>query len=889
MIRLEYGVLLKKLNDHTRRALEAAAGLCVTRTHYDLELEHLLFKLLEEESGDLPLIFRHYRVDHTRVKKALDEMLEGFKRGNSSTPLLSPRIPRIVQDAWLLGSVDFGASAVRSGHLLLAMVAAEDAPPLVRKIPGEFNKISVEDLRKNLPEIVKSSPEDDGAPLYAPAAAEGAAGGGGPIPAGKQKALAQFTLDLTQQARDGKIDPIVGRDSEIRDVIDILIRRRKNNPMLIGDAGVGKTAVVEGLALRLAAGDVPDMLKNVSLRTLDLGSLQAGAGVRGEFENRLKNVIKEVTASPQPIILFIDEIHTLMGAGGPAGAGDAANLLKPALARGELRTIGATTRSEHKQFIAKDAALDRRFQTIEVDEPGIENASRMIRSLAPRFEGHHGVRVLEDAVRNAVVLSSRYITGRQLPDKAVDLLDTACARVALAMTSTPPDIDDAQRQNDHLDLEIQRLERELRTGESSDQEALDELKAKRSAGAERMKALQARWTEEKKRVTEIRKARDELEKAEGADRQALQEKIAGMIRDLEQIQGEEPLVNVAVDGQAVAKVVSAWTGVPVGKMVRDEMQSLLALRERLGERVIGQEHALRIIADRLKTARYNLQSPDQPIGSFLLVGPSGVGKTETALALSDVLFGGEHNVITINMSEYKEQHSSARLIGPPPGYAGFGKGGVLTEKVRHRPYSVVLLDEIEKAHPDVREFFQQVFDKGFLADTEGHIANFRNTVIIMTANIGGEVILDKCYVEDEEGNVKEAEPPPSPEELMDGLQAELLRKFSASLLARLTVVPFYPIREDVLKQITRLKLRQIADRLAVQHRIAFEYSDAVVDQIASRCTDVQSGARNVNHIVAGTILPEVAQTIIGRLADGQETRKITLDVAEDGNFIFQPS
>ena len=890
MVKINYKALVCKLNDYTRSAFEGAAGLCVSRTNYDLEIEHLISKLIEDDDSDFYQICKQYGISTSRIEKEVTAALESMKTGNGNLPGLSPHLPRIIQDAWMLGSVEYGAAQVRSGFIFLALLLSDETLPVMRRLAGELDRIPIEELRKNLLAVVKNSTEKTETIDQRGMTGENAGSSGesaGALGSSSQKNLAKFTIDLTEQARSGKIDPIVGRDREIRDAVDILIRRRKNNPMLIGEAGVGKTAIVEGMALRIAAGDVPDILKNVSIRTLDLGALQAGAGVRGEFEGRLKGVISEVTSSPTPVILFIDEIHTLMGAGGQQGSGDAANLLKPVLARGELRTIGATTRSEHKQFIAKDPALDRRFQTIEIDEPDVENAVRMIRAIVPRFEQHHNVRILEDAVHNAVTLSSRYITGRQLPDKAVDLIDTACARVALAMAATPPDLEDCRRNIDHIDLEISRLSRENFAGDGQHETAIGELQTKRDQLDTEMKNLETRWQDEKISVEQIRELRLQAESTEDVgERGALQGQIKEKIAALELSQGDSPLVSVNVDGQIVAKVVSSWTGIPVGKMIRDEMQALLTIKDRLCERVIGQEHALDIIANRLRTSRYNLGNPDQPIGSFLLVGPSGVGKTETALALSEVLFGGEKNIITLNMSEFKEQHSSARLIGPPPGYAGFGRGGLLTEKVRHRPYSVVLLDEIEKAHYDVREFFQQVFDKGYLTDTEGQVANFRNCVIIMTANVGDETILDLCFEDSQELGLVQKNPMPDQETIVKALRPELLRCFSSSLLARLTVVPYYPLTEDVLTNIIRLKLDQITKRLLENHKIRFEYSDEVVTQINFRCTEVQSGARNVNQIISGTILPEISSRLIGRLADGARTDQIRLQTENSGEFSF---
>ncbi len=888
MIRIDYKALVSRLNEHSKTAFSNAAGLCVSYTHYDIDVEHLFYKLIDGRTGDICEIFKLHGVEIGRVEKIITGIFENMKSGNGNMPGLSQALPKLLKDAWMIASIEYGSSKIRSSHILIALMQEDANYPMMSKLKDEFKKMPLDDLKDNLYKLIKDSSEgfetyddEDGDDSATPA-------GGAPAKGkASKKALNKFCIDLTAQAKEGKIDPIVGRDSEIRDAIDILIRRRKNNPLFIGEAGVGKTAVVEGMALRIANGDVPDNLKEVSLLSLDLGALQAGAGVRGEFEKRLKEVIKEVQASPKPIILFVDEIHTLMGAGGKEGAGDAANLLKPALARGELRTIGATTLAEHKQFIAKDAALDRRFQTVYVDEPDIERAIKMMRSIVPSFEKHHNVRILEEAVHSAVTLGSRYISGRQLPDKSVDLIDTACARVALAMAATPPELEDAKRKADHLDLEITRLERETAAGDGAHEEKTSELKEERAELETKITKLDEKWHAEKEIVDAVRGFREDSEKAEDdAARDKIQANIKLKIEELEKVQAGEPLVHINVDAQAVAGVVSSWTGVPVGKMVSDEMEALLNIGDNLKGRVKGQDHALSIIADNLRTSRYNLSNPDQPIGIFLLVGPSGVGKTETALALSDMLFGGEKNIITINMSEFKEQHSSSRLIGPPPGYVGFGKGGMLTEKVRNRPYSVVLLDEIEKAHYDVREFFQQVFDKGYLADSEGQIANFRNTVMIMTANVGDNAILNACFEETEEGGIVMKENMPSQEELKHILMPELLKTFSSSLLARMSIVPYYPLTDDVLEDIIRLKLDQVSDRLKDNHKINFKYNDEVVDLINSRCNEVQSGARNVNRIVNGAILPKISSALIEELATGGKANSVEISIGEDGDFKF---
>ncbi len=715
-------------------------------------------------------------------------------------------------------------------------------------------------------------------------------GMGGPT---KTPSLDQFTIDLTDRARKGQIDPVLGRDFEIRQMVDILTRRRQNNPILTGEAGVGKTAVVEGLALRIAAGDVPPPLKNVALKSLDLTLLQAGAGVKGEFENRLKSVIEEVKASGQPIILFIDEAHTMIGAGGQAGQGDAANILKPALARGELRTIAATTWSEYKKYFEKDAALTRRFQVVKVDEPTEEQAVAMLRGLMSTLESHHNVRILDEAMDAAVRLSHRYITGRQLPDKAVSVLDTSSARVALGQMTTPPALEDCHRRMAHLDTEMGILERESLTGGSMN-ERIDALTKEKAQIESRLAELDNRWNEEKKRVEELRGLRGKLEAHAAASKQAgngktdgklspeevkqAQGEIARLNDELSKIQGDSPLMQVCVDAQAVAEVVSGWTGIPVGKVMKDEIQTVLSLKDRLEERIIGQSHALEAIAQRIRTARAKLEDPRRPIGVFMLVGPSGVGKTETALALADTLFGGERNVVVINMSEYQEGHTVSGLKGSPPGYVGYGEGGVLTEAVRRKPYSVVLLDEMEKAHTDVMELFYQVFDKGMLEDGEGREIDFKNTLILMTSNAGTETIAKLCADPDTK---------PEPDALADALRPDLLKVFKPAFLGRAIIVPYYPIADDIMKKIIELQLGRIQKRLFENHRAQFSYDPTLVDEVARRCTEVESGARNVDHILTRTLLPEISKEFLAKMAAGEGISRVHVSVGGQGGFQYQ--
>src|SRR5262245_14644689 len=877
MISVDLRALVGKLNDHSRRALEAAAGLCVSKTHYEVEVEHWLLKLLEQADGDVGALLRHHEVNTSRVTQELMRALDRLKTGNSRGPALSPRIPKMIQDAWILSSVQYELPKVRSGILLLALLTDEDAARLLYEESRELRNLTADSLRKDLLTVVARTSESEGMePVAEGAGGAGAREPGAPVVGGgKTPALDAYTIDLTARAKGGHLDPILGRDPESRQMIDVLMRRRKNNPILTGEAGVGKTAVVEGLALRIAAGDVPPSLQKVSIRTLDLGLLQAGAGVKGEFENRLKSVIQEVKASPKPIILFIDEAHTLIGAGGSVGGSDAANLLKPALARGELRTIAATTWSEYKQYFEKDAALERRFQVIKVEEPADDTATVMMRGLVSVLEKHHGVRVLDEAVEAAVKLSSRYISGRQLPDKSVDVLDTAAARVAIGHAATPPALEDCQRRIDSLATQLEILGREEATA-GGHAERLAALEAERTAEQERLETLRKRWDDEKRLVIEARGLREKLEgQLEDAERTRVRAELERIQGELATLQGEDPLMQVVVDRHAVGAVISGWTGIPVGKMQRDEIDTVLNLQDLLGERVVGQDHALEAIAQRIRTSRAGLDDPARPIGVFLLVGPSGVGKTETAIALADILYGGERNMTVINMSEFKEEHTVALLKGAPPGYVGYGKGGVLTEAVRQRPYSVVLLDEVEKAHRGVLELFYQVFDKGQLDDSEGRTIDFKNTVILMGSNLGTDIMMKLCA---------DPETRPDPTGLAKEIRPALLTFFAPALLGRMIVVPYYPIADDVMRKIVGLKLGKVAARLRQHHGMALEYGDDVVAQIAARCTEVDSGARNVDHIITGTLLPEISRELLGQMASGKTLAMLRVTVEPDGRF-----
>lgn len=874
--------LVTRLNETCQSALQGAAGLCLSRTNYDIELEHVLLKLLESSDTDLEKILRQYDLNSSRLAKDVTVALDKLKTGNSRTPGISREVGEMFQDAWLLASVEYGEAKVRSGHCLLAILTNESLFRLAREISKDFTKIKIDELKENFAALTNGSSEARSAEGFTsqPVGDSGDPHSPGIAAGGKTKALDQFTVDLTARAREGKIDPVLGRDFEVRQLVDILTRRRQNNPILTGEAGVGKTAVVEGFALRIAQGDVPEPLKNVSLRTLDLGLLQAGAGVKGEFENRLKTVIEEVKASPQPIIIFIDEAHTMIGAGGQAGQNDAANLLKPALARGELRTIAATTWAEYKKYFEKDPALARRFQVVKVEEPDEEKGIIMMRGIVKALEKHHNVRILDEAVEDSVRLSHRYISGRQLPDKSVSVLDTACAKVAIGQGATPAAIEDAQRRITNLTTEIGVLEREAITGAAHD-ERIGERKTSRDEVEANLTTLNEQWDKERDLIVKIRDLREKLEamasegKSEGAAE--LRVELAGFNTELATAQGESPLMQPVVTSQTIAEVISGWTGIPVGKMVSDEIQSILNLAETMKQRVVGQDSALAAIAERIRTSRAGLTDPKRPIGVFILVGTSGVGKTETALALADTLYGGERNLVSINMSEYQEAHTVSSLKGSPPGYVGYGEGGVLTEAVRRKPYSVVLLDEVEKAHPDVMELFYQVFDKGVLEDGEGREIDFKNTVILLTSNVATDTIMKLCADPDTK---------PEPDGLIDAIRPELVKAFKPALLGRMTVVPYYPISDDILRMIIKLQLSKIAQRILENHKAEFVYDETVIDAVAKRCTDVDSGARNVHNILNGTLLPAMSGEFLSRMVTGESITKAHVTVGEDGNFKY---
>jgi type VI secretion system protein VasG len=899
MASISRAALFGKLNKIGYRAIESATVFCKMRGNPYVELVHWIHQVLQLQDSDLHRIIRQFNLEPSRLAADITESLDRLPRGSTTISDLSAHVEEAVERGWILATLMFGETQVRTGYLMLAMVDTRSLRNVLSSISREFDKIKFESLKDRFAEVVAGSAEEgqrptDGFQMGGGAAPGETSGAMAPAQLGKQEALKQFTTDLTEQAKSGKMDPIIGRDEEIRQLVDILMRRRQNNPMLVGEAGVGKTAVVEGFAQRIVRGDVPPQLKDVQLRTLDVGLLQAGASMKGEFENRLRQVIDEVQSSPKPIILFIDEAHTLVGAGGAAGTGDAANLLKPALARGTLRTIGATTWSEYKKYIEKDPALTRRFQTVQIGEPSEEKAILMLRGIASTMEAHHKVQVLDEAIEAAVKLSHRYIPARQLPDKAVSLLDTASARVAISQHAVPAAVDDCRKLIESLDTELAIIGREHAIGidVAGRQPRATDLLAKEKL---RLAELEASWQREKVLVDKILERRSQLrgdaapvegtgsrlEKSvdiaapplqlDPAARARTLESLRALQHELAVLQGENPLILPSVDAQAVGSVVADWTGIPVGRMVQDEIKTVMGLADILAERVIGQRHAHEMIAKRIQTSRANLANPTRPIGVFMLAGPSGVGKTETALTLAEALYGGEQNLITINMSEFQEAHTVSTLKGAPPGYVGYGEGGVLTEAVRRKPYSVVLLDEMEKAHPDVHEIFFQVFDKGIMEDGEGRLIDFKNTLIILTTNVGSDLIMNMC---------KDPELMPEADGIATALRPALLKTFPAALLGRLVVIPYYPLSDEMMSAIIRLQLGRIEKRIRQNYAIPFTYSDAVVKLIASRCTELESGGRMIDAILTNTVLPSISREFLGRTAEGQPLQRVHIDVAE---------
>ncbi|MGQ0697756.1 MAG: type VI secretion system ATPase TssH [Panacagrimonas sp.] len=890
--------LFGKLNSAGYKSVESSTVLCKLRGNPYVELEHWVAQIVQIDNGDWQRILKHFGVDSSVLAKDITTAMDRLPRGSTSISDLSPHLESAVERGWVYGTLMFKESAVRTGHLLVGMLKTNSLRNALLAISKQFEKLKPEALSDEFHKIVQGSSEDglgaaDGSGGVAPGEASGAIA---PAAMGKQEALKKFTTDLTEQARSGKMDPIVGRDDEIRQVVDILMRRRQNNPILVGEAGVGKTAVVEGFAQRIARGDVPPALKEVKLLALDVGLLQAGASMKGEFEQRLRSVIEEVQASPKPIILFVDETHTLVGAGGQAGTGDAANLLKPALARGTLRTVGATTFAEYKKYIEKDPALTRRFQTVQVDEPDERKATLMMRGVASTMEKHHKVQILDEALEAAVKLSHRYIPARQLPDKSVSLLDTACARVAVSLHATPAEVDDSRKRIDSLNTELEIIGREKAIGiEVGERET--EAQTHLTAEQARLAELDSRWGEEKALVTELLDLRAKLrigakpvegtgtkleaeaasaapppagsEPLSEADRAAALEKLKDVQSHLTALQGENPLMLPTVDYQAVASVVGDWTGIPVGRMARNEIETVLKLPQLLAQRVIGQDHAMEMIAKRIQTSRAGLDNPSKPIGVFMLAGTSGVGKTETAIALAEALYGGEQNLIVINMSEYQEAHTVSSLKGAPPGYVGYGEGGVLTEAVRRKPYSVVLLDEVEKAHPDVHELFFQVFDKGFMDDGEGRTIDFKNTLILLTTNAGTDLIASLC---------KDPELMPDPEGMAKALREPLLKIFPPALLGRLVAIPYYPLSDEMLGKIVKLQLNRVKKRIEARYKIPFEYGEDVVKLVVSRCTESESGGRMIDAILTNTMLPDISREFLTRMMEGKAIAGVTVTV-----------
>ena len=890
---IDIRTLLGKLNPECKLAMKQAAELCGRQTHFHVDIEHLLLHLVDQGSPDIDLILPQFGVDAGLVVSQLQQSLDRFKRGNGRTPALSPHFAPWFQEAWLLSSMLLGEQQVRSGTLLLALLEVDSLRGLLLETAPALLEIPRKTLREQLPVLLSHSAEDAGGATRATGQASqtnltesapllkmpSLRQGGSSTPS-----LDQFTTDITAQARDGKMDPIRGRDNEIRQIIDVLLRRRQNNPILTGEAGVGKTAVVEGFAQRVVRGEVPPALKDVSVRSLDLALLQAGAGVKGEFENRLKSVIAEVKSSPTPVILFIDEAHQLIGAGGAEGQGDAANLLKPALARGELRTIAATTWAEYKKYVERDPALARRFQVVKIDEPAPDVAIEMLRGMVAALEEHHGIEILDEAVCDAVKLSQRYITGRQLPDKAISVLDTACARVAVGQSGLPEGVESLQRQQGNTESRLRVLRHEQATGIDR-AEAIDKAELSLKDLHTRLVALQDKLAREKEAVAEIVALRRRIangtatvsDSDDEQDPQLVTMQLQRLNKGLEALQEDDPLVTVCVDSGTVASVISDWTGIPVGKMMADELHTVLHLQDRMAERLVGQPQALDAIARRVRTFRADLDDPGKPVGVFMLVGPSGVGKTETAIALADLLYGGERNMVTVNMSEFQEAHSVSSLKGAPPGYVGYGRGGVLTEAVRRRPYSVVLLDEMEKAHPDVLELFFQVFDKGVMDDGEGVQIDFKNTLILLTSNAAQDIITEACA-----HGIR-----PSAQELVERLRPALLKQFSPAFLGRLVLVPYYPLGDEQIMGIVKLKLGRLAERISLNHGAHFTFDDSVVRTITERCTEVDSGARNVDYILTQSVLPELSSLVLERMALDQPFVTIAMTLDAQGRFAYR--
>ena len=880
--------IIKRLTRPCTAALEAGVVQCVTARHYEVTLEHVMLALLDNADSDLAFLVMHYDLDPARLRQSLQRSLEDLRSGNAGKPTFSPVMLEWMQDAWTIGSVEYGFQKIRSG-LLFARLVQQPTKYSMSNIGAYLEAIPKDDLKTNLPKILSGSKEDAESAMPG---TPGAAGGklpAGVASAGADSALAKFCIDYTGKARAGQIDPIFGREREIRQIIDILARRRKNNPIIVGDSGVGKTALVEGLALLITQNQVPPLLQGVEILGLDLGALQAGAGVKGEFENRMKQVISEVKGSPKPIILFIDEAHTIIGAGGPQGGGDAANLLKPALARGELRTIAATTWSEYKKYFEKDAALERRFQPVKVDEPSEPVAVIMLRGLRPKFEEAHNVIITDEAVVAAVRLSARYISGRQLPDKAVDLLDTCSARVKVALQQKPAAVEDAEVLITNLSHELTALARDKGAGIKVDEEHVLELDARLAKAKEELVTITAAYAKETEGTHLVIEARKKMGAAKtDEERDAARTEVVAALDALNASQSEVPLIRPDVDEAMVAQVVAAWTGIPVGKMVQDDVKALLEMEALLTRRIKGQDYGIHTIAKELRSARAGLKPLNTPQGVFILVGPSGTGKTETALGIADLMFGGERMMTVINMSEFQEKHTVSRLIGSPPGYVGFGEGGMLTEAVRQRPYTVVLLDEVEKADPDVLNLFYQVFDKGMLSDGEGRLVDFKNTVIILTSNLATDKITNMTLAARDEDPTRRLDTDPVfMKEIVDAMKPALVAHFKPALLARMTMIPYLPISPDALGSITRLKMDALVDRMRKSQRIEATYTDDLVTMIAARCTEVDTGARNIDHILRASLLPQLSVAILEKMAEGVLPKRVQIGVDSASTFTVE--
>lgn len=877
--------LFGKLDGVAYKAIESATVFCKMRGNPYVELVHWFNQIIGTDETDMHLILRHFEADASRLSADMVNALDALPRGASSIRDFSPQIELAIKEAWMLSTLLYKRSSIRTGDLLLACLRTPELRRTLQELSPQFSRIKAEELSDHFYSITSGSREEgmgssDGMGL---AKAEPGTENGAMSSAemGKQEALKQYCTDLTEEARAGRIDPVVGRDAEVRRMIDVLLRRRQNNPILTGEAGVGKTAVVEGLALRIASGDIPEMLKDVRLLSLDLQGLQAGASMKGEFENRLKQVIDEVHHSPTPIIMFIDEAHNLVGAGGQAGQGDAANLLKPALARGSFRCIAATTWSEYKKYFEKDPALTRRFQNILIEEPDDEKAHLMMIAVGRVMAKHHNILILDEALKAAVTLSRRYLPTRQLPDKAVSLLDTASARVAFSQSSEPAEVEDMRRQIEGLDSEISVLEKEARVGLDR-AAALADLTAKRAEVQSRHDARVADWEREKtlvSRVVELRNALQEDAERPAEETASMQEELRVKEAELSALQGESPLVLPQVDAQAVAAIISEWTGIPAGRMVSNELENILKLSSTLGSRVVGQDHGLKIIADRILSSRAALADPEKPIAVLMLAGPSGVGKTETALALAESLYGGEQNLITINMSEFQEAHTVSTLKGAPPGYVGYGEGGVLTEAVRRKPYSVVLLDEVEKAHKDVHEIFFQVFDKGRMEDGEGRLIDFRNTIILLTTNVGTDEMMSLCA---------DPELMPTQEQVTAAMHEAMLKVFPPALLGRIVVIPYYPLSQEVMNRIIHLKLGKVARRLKAGYGAELCWGDELGVHMMAQAKQADAGARIIDNIITHSILPRLSSVMLQSVLEHKTYSRVTITV-KDGDIGIEPS